>query len=417
MANFAIFPIRNLSDFERWASDKPIEWSSIIAFRSSLRTLPFIAEFESYHVLSETQRSRIYLATFRSAYFCWASLSYPRSISARAARVAARAGDRLVGHAAGISGAATAAKAAYAVGDAARAITASETKYAIRSIENTIALGQAALTSAPALLWDEIEADSFELASRSQRGDGTGQFVLGRRLWNAGRDISWPRTAFTRFERTLQSHQDIFWEFWLKWYSARSKGTNEYDLTSQWLEEIASRISHEDDRLWDDNYEKLGARILSWVNEALLSPDGKQKTTSEFILDYLKSRGAPSSSKEIVDELSKVRKNVIAKSVRGDLSRLASSGQIVRISPGVYQSSATEGLLIDEIGRVEPQRKGAIQFIAKESTPITVAYRASVGELRADPNTRRRHNEVIDEQTHFYRVTPGQREAEIRHQE
>lgn len=387
--------LASVNELERWTFGKPVEWASILAFRASLRTLPFIVEFESYRALPEYEKAEVYLAVFRSAYSCWASLNYPRTMTPRMVARAARATNRVVGRAAGSSGAESAARAGYAIADAARAAGSQELQYAVRSIENSMAVGDAAIPSAPALLWAEIESDAIEFVQRTQGDIDPAQIVLGRRLWNVKKNAPWPRVAFVKLERALQRHAVLQWEFWLKWYSARAKGTSEYGLSDRWLEEIAFRISQEDDNLWEGGYEELNARILSWINEALLREDGKQKTTAEFIVEYLDKIGQPAAVKEITEAFSKVRRNVVPKSVRGDLSRLASSGQIVRIASGVYRSSGLKDLSIFEAGEVEPQTRGAIQFAAYENAPIAVASRASAGELRSDASARRRHGEVL----------------------
>lgn len=387
--------LASVNELERWTFGKPVEWASILAFRASLRTLPFIVEFESYRALPEYEKAEVYLAVFRSAYSCWAALNYPRTTTPRTVARAARATNRVVGRAAGSSGAESAARAGYAIADAARAAGSQELQFAVRSIENSMSVGDAAIPSAPALLWAEIESDAIEFVQRTQGGIDPAQIVLGRRLWNVNKNAPWPRAAFVRLERALQRHAVLLWEFWLKWYSARAKGTSEYGLSDRWLEEIAFRISQEDDKLWEGGYEELNTRIFSWINEALLSEDGKQKTTAEFIVEYLDKIGQPAGVKEITEAFSKVRRNVVPKSVRGDLSRLASSGQIVRIASGVYRSTRLKDPSIFEAGEVEPQTRGAIQFAGHESGPIDVVRKASAGELRSDPSARKRHSEVL----------------------
>lgn len=386
-----IVDIRSTGEFEKWVIDKPIEWALALALRTALRVLPFVAEFGSYAALSPQEKSDVYLATFRVAHSSWAALSFPDSFLPIITGVhSARVASRMAGHAAGVSGAAGAARVTYALADIARATEVKELRYAIRSVEDATSAGEAALSLALQGLWLELSLDATTLLQRDVVN--VEQILLGKRLWRAD-DASWQRTALAKLERVLRKDSDTLWEYWLEWYGARVKGSNEYNLSGKWVEEISKRVISQSDEWWKAAPEIVAARVALWVDEARASPDSKEKTISEFIIGYLEEANEPASARKIIEAFTAVKRNVIPKSVHGDLSRLASSGQIRRVAPGIYQS--VSAISPKEIGQIEPQTIGAIQFAGYENAPIDVVPKASTGELRTDPNARKRHGEVL----------------------
>jgi len=388
--------LANLGDFEEWSKGKPASWVQVIAFRNSLRVLPLMAKFDSYEDLSPDQKAETYLATLRAAHSSWAVLRYPEQVSSTYALRASRSASRIIGQSAGVSGAVEVARLCYSISDAAYCIAQSDPQFAIRSIRNIEEYCSSVDEEVRGSIWDDISLDVERITDKPSvdwRRDV--KFVASKKLWRRGRP-EWARIATASLSSSMNKIGGR-WDVWLDWYSARLRGVPDFNLSSSWAEEIGLRMSQQDDEWWVGGFEHVNSTISVWIDEAQAEDaSSRSKTISGFVLNYLENKGEDASLTEIIDAFDIANFPVIPKSVRGELSRLASSGQVRRVAPGVYRSA----LLPEEVGRlslgsVEPQTKGAVQFEARDDRPIEVKRRGSAGELRDDLSAQRRHKEVL----------------------
>lgn len=371
-------------------ANRPSNWWYVLAFRAALRILPFVVSFHPYRALSSGEKAEIYLNCFRAAQSGWVALRYPNFDLSSISKVT-RTGSRVVGQAATTSGAVDAARVAYAMMDATAAILQDDMRLAVRALAGAQETAYAAVSSAgdsfSAQLLDDVER-LIELARTHQPEVST---LAAQRLWR-GSQPRWSREIEKQLSKRL-AHEGG-WEFWLAWHQARVKGTTEFNLSAQTSEWLNKTIAQKDERWWEAGSIKINAEIKVILEYANSQEMKGKKTVSQFAVDFIKSQDVPVSIAEIAREFSRAGFPVIQKTLRGELSRLTSSGQIVRVAVGKYQAKQiTPEFDLASIPAVESQSRSAVQFEAPEDGAISVKRRG--GALLGDRSARRRHEEVL----------------------
>jgi hypothetical protein len=187
-------------------------------------------------------------------------------------------------------------------------------------------------------------------------------------------------------------------------------------LHTHWTDERVERLK----KLWADGLSasqiaaQLGGvsrnAVIGRVHRLKLERNGRtssaaleQPTIRQFILQLLKSSEKPMSIAEINRSFADANHPIIPKTVRGELSRMASAGEIVRVRTGVYAANDNRRRPIDHelaagltsaLTNIEEQKAGALQFETDGVAPIDVKRRASAGQLRADEAASKRHAEL-----------------------
>lgn len=118
-------------------------------------------------------------------------------------------------------------------------------------------------------------------------------------------------------------------------------------------------------------------------------------SVSDFIVGYLENRGIPATNTEIAAAFREAGYEVIPKTMRGQLSRLALTGRIRRIRQGLY-SSIEYNLDVDprRLPEVEEQSPAALRFVSKGQEPVDFDETAGASDLQNDDEAKDRHIEV-----------------------
>ncbi|MER9961275.1 hypothetical protein NKJ72_09970 [Mesorhizobium sp. M0045] len=216
--------------------------------------------------------------------------------------------------------------------------------------------------------------------------------LRSEKLW-LGNTPDWAFSVYNSLARNLR-RQGEGWEIWSGWYRSRLDGRPSYGLGPREGEAFDGWIATRGSEFWNQSPVNVNLAVAAWVEaRRTFELDQKNPTIGQFIIRFLEERKEPASIGEISRAFEEAGLSVVPKTVRGDLSRLASAGQIQRVGNGIYQ--AANQINVVDIGRAEPQTQGAIQFAGHEDAPIDVVPRGSAGKLRNDVSAQKRHREVL----------------------
>lgn len=362
--------IRNSEELRDWLADKDPSWAQAIAARAALRVLPLVGTWRP-HPKHQTAFVRLCLDSFRASFISWAARKYPAhemmavaasrafdafaaspsasntvlerafDASLAASRAAALAASRSSStRAFGLSRADAAAFDTFAVARAtvARAATASAAT-ASAAVSDAALASRAASRAAAAFfpgdsLWASVSSDAELLANHT--GQNAAQFLVGVPLWlddqterSGGRVPEWVDEALLSLRNNELLEKATFAP-WLNWYRVLL-GRNAQHAASYFGEKLDLRIARQRDKWWSRDPAKVNADIAGWI------PPPVRPTIRQFILDTLEQRGVEMTLQEILFAFEDANYDVIPKTVRGQLSLLASEGGIVRIRTGVYR--------------------------------------------------------------------------------
>lgn len=300
-----------------WLEDKPAEWARVIAHRVAMRVLPLLAE--EWRTEAPIERKRVLtLAVFR------ASITSRVADSVTVASAIADASSSATNVSA-FSAARSVASAAFS------AASPNAASHAAEAVASAAAAYSAA--AADSAIWRSVSLDAQWLLERQDRPPPElAKALLREALWRE----KMPDRIRQRFEelfRAVRADSEN-WNHWISWYSAAAAfdGGPTHDYFGEALE---LRIAEQPDQWWDRRAEAVNADIAKWVGK---QTKGRVKIAA-FIVDHLKLRGEPVSNKELYSAFESAGHRVLEKSVRGQLSRLASEGRITRVAVGLYASS------------------------------------------------------------------------------
>jgi len=336
--------------FEQWLADKPIEWAQALAARSALRVLPLVGRFLdlSAEQFSTEKKLELTLAVFRAGFISWAASKDPANNMTNAAAAATRAGF-------GASAAAYAVASARAADAAAASAYAASAAAEARSSGATSARAADAASGAASVaavyVWQSVSGDSSWLMNHQDGNAPASQvrLLMAQPLWLA--DVRgytnykanippWVRKPLDRMadDPTLA---EAGFGHWIAWYRKIIPHRRDGKPESHFGEELDISIATQPDEWWNRDPTEVNADIARWLDERQEEPLARQEpTVRQFILDFLKARGVPTRIEDIADAFDAVGFKVIPKTMRGELSRLASSGRISRLERGLYEHAS-----------------------------------------------------------------------------
>jgi hypothetical protein len=194
---------------------------------------------------------------------------------------------------------------------------------------------------ADALIWRSIDADRTWLVGyeREETNKTVGSRLIDEPLWllDVRGDVRykanmpiWARRSFDRGDDLVV---DSAWRVWFQWYRSilpNSIGRRPSTYFDGHDEEIATQPN----KFWTRDLGQVVTEIAALVGD---SPR-RRVTIAQFIVEYLGRRQQPVQNAELLEAFRREQYSVIPKTVRGELSRLASHGRIKRVSPGLYQA-------------------------------------------------------------------------------
>ncbi len=254
--------------------------------------------------------------------------------------------------------------------------------------------------------------DQLEL--RQSRSEAAG--LLATKLWL--RDVRgnnryrvnfpiWARRPWDDLKKTEVLRSAGF-AGWFNWYEARLIGWRtggfERSLQDEAARQLDLRVATQPRAFWERDAAVVNAEISGWITEArrarhtesgLAEPEPlsddedprRAATIAGFIVDYLRARQLPTTIDDIRSAFSEANYQVIDKSMRGELSRLAQIGQITRLEKGLYVHPDfvdSEKTLPPETAIPNPEPSG-IRYQGGTDEPIDLAPLSSGERLAGGP--------------------------------
>ncbi len=407
--------ISDLSAFESWLEDKPPSWAYALTIRLAIRALPLVGEFFAISERGLIQEQAV-IRTFRAAHVFWTAIHYPafdmREVSIRAAASVESASyyEQTPG-ASAVAKSLAAAGRAY--GDRNERISRTSVREKITSVKDSERVRRYATAAAsacigsglePSLIWVPMEQDIGQLLEiRRYYEEPVAQTrqLSQQRLW-ANETPSWAISKLNELIRSW-SRLDSNSAIWGNWYASRIDARPSFGLPSMTAGGLDVQIASCGDVWWDRDPDKVNAELVAWINKARNDSVGTMtgepqrlstKYATDFIVQFLRERGAPATTTEIAKALSESGISIQKSSFHWTLTNLNSAKRIRRISRGLY-ASTEDSLTSQYINKIERQTRGAVQFEILDDRPIRVKRRASAGELRTDAPSRRRHAELV----------------------
>ncbi|MES0194482.1 type IV toxin-antitoxin system AbiEi family antitoxin domain-containing protein [Mesorhizobium sp. LSJC264A00] len=331
--------ITNPKELEDWLGDKPIEWGQFIVLRSALRTIPALSnEFEKGKRLFsfESKESRI-LEAFRGVYLAHNFLSFSEGITPNKyslildrmsdtrdylLKIGSQAPHAAKAAMTSVSTSLSAMvdydpqRASIAVSQAATAASR------IAALRHQEPASEAAAHSARLSIWRSVDWDASGLVGQPMTNWPV------KSLWE-GRTPEWASKGIQRLFSNLEGGGHPWW-MWNEWYLAMTSGQPAVEISRNPQTDLALAVKSNE--WWRRSAEKVNLDILHFY-------DPERVSVAQFILNFLAERRSPARNDEIADAFAKAKYPIVPKTMRGQLSRLASSGQIVRVQQGLYASS------------------------------------------------------------------------------
>jgi hypothetical protein len=351
--------ISNEIELKSWLEDKPGRWGQVVACRAAMRVLPLVVSAFASKRISRPDQKRLSIEAFRATHFNWTSIKnskhkftpYWRSVTAPTDPIA-------VAYASTAANSIDVSEAIEYAGKAALSAQSikAATMLTIRSSASRVAQKQ---------LWRSVTADAKWLEGDLGSGfDGIAARLLGKRLWledvreREGFSVNFPPWARTEWDHFKNNKLAIAagFEIWINWYEARLSGVQDGGFSKSLNSESASNLdiylAKEDAEWWARGADLINRDIEDCVRNGFIIPKKRKfvrPTVAQFIVDYLESHESPAHVRDIARAFAIAEYPVIPKTMRGQLSRLASDGRIRRVEYGLY--AARNG----KIGDTEPQ--------------------------------------------------------------
>jgi hypothetical protein len=340
-----------------WDPNQPREWFVTMAVRVAVRRVPRALLPES------RPRDLSTLYTLRATLLSWIAARYPSSRTRDAAKYAALdltgggGRDRNI-----------AMHAAYAA-------AAPESRRALEHLR--IALRRCKD--------EEVEHARLDYVALA---NGIAPVVLlSTPLWHSAPTNLFGTPLDTFRSGAVESH----WRIWVEWYGSRLDGRPTFDLSAERAKEIDLRIAEQDEGWWARGAASVNPQIANWVEAARLDSRTTVSvpTVAGFIIEYLREVGRPATNAEIEQAYRRARGVAASKTIRGELSRLASAGRIIRVEVGLYSAS-----IVDPRG-VEPQSSIGLRFRTTSDGRIDIDPETLSALLRQDRDAKDRHAETL----------------------
>lgn len=168
------------------------------------------------------------------------------------------------------------------------------------------------------------------------------------RLWRNSVP-SWFDTGWESLREQLILDENGKWNFWIDWFQRRINGEKIANLKLKNGVSFSEFLSSRNSDFWNSGAEKINSTIDGWLPDNEKDSDNEKKlTVSDFIVNYLSVTDGPSSNNQILQAFKAARYQVIPKTMRGALSRLAIEGIIKRIRRGLYEIAENENDILFE---------------------------------------------------------------------
>jgi hypothetical protein len=324
--------ITNRKELEARLSGKPRECVRVVAQRAALRVLPLMGFLFRSCFLKEEGKLDLAFAGFRINFILWASSRYPTremgAVSAAAAAATLRATSAVSFETATPSHASAAFAAAAARDPVSGALAVN-------------AAADLAASCAPARfdaadIWADVEHDLKFLENSNGDAADNASALAGMAVWRDGAP-DWAATEWVGLRKLLHD-RDLNWDYLCGWYIGRLRGRpNGFSVLKGKGEALDIRVATQPDEWWKRGSEAVNRDIAAWVGVARLG-EPREPNISSFVVRFLAGRDASSTINEIREAFKEANYDVLDKTLRGQLSRLASDGRIRRLSKGVYEA-------------------------------------------------------------------------------
>jgi hypothetical protein len=323
----AVPEIGSGEDLERWLEDKPADWAQAITARVALRMLPLA--FQLIDLDNNNRKNinphAIVLETFRAIFISWACRKYESYEMNTAVRAAARAADVAAYGAYVLDLAGDAVRAVARAADAAHIVYVAHVAADVARLAADAAHAAADFKAADGI-WSAIATDCEWL-----EGNGEDGRLIDQPLWLL--DVQ----DHERYRANLP--------IWARRPLDSFAVSGMVKATSWYLGEAADiALATQPDEFWTVTEERTPDRIMDAVARVVgwriaKGTERPSTTVADFIVQFLERHDGPATIDQIRRGFADADYLVVDKTMRGELSRLAISGEILRIEKAVYAAT------------------------------------------------------------------------------
>ncbi|MGH1405455.1 MAG: hypothetical protein ACRBBJ_02720 [Rhodomicrobiaceae bacterium] len=255
-------------DLEEWLLDKPIEWTRILAYRVSLRTLPLLNQLVEQSEKSLEVKNLLTLSSMRASLISNVGSSKLDASLVKAAVHSARTAysPEYTNYAA--------ARSNDAIRSAVHSICITDVPTVIISILNSV--NDATQGMGPVVSFSLNETLNREkLCLTHATKKITPKKLLEKKLWYNSEN---PFISDWQSLKEALLALDLNWKFWIDWYQSKLDGTLHPGLTQVQQESLYYKIATFPNEFWEEGAEAINQRIA----ELLEGYDGGGK---DFFLD------------------------------------------------------------------------------------------------------------------------------------
>ena len=276
--------ISDQKSFERWLKDKPAEWAQVLAMRSALRVLPFIAVDNSQKIGAIRQQILL-LALFQVSTSSWVAQRYPTSrinnlLSNAISNAARVTRDSYPASALFSITAASRAARAYNVVDSVIRAACDSVTAAIRSIANGKNIDSEAI-------WRSVNTDRLILHDFEGLPVESANRLSQLSVWNTTENQvitpDWAIEAEIEFSIKLIG-LDPNWHVWTEWYQSRLDGIESWGLKPKNAETLMLRIVKQESKWWEQSSVTVNAEIALWL--ARMRKEEEDDKQSPIFISY-----------------------------------------------------------------------------------------------------------------------------------
>jgi TIR domain len=368
-AGFAEVKITNRNELEAWFKGRPREFAQVIALRAALRVLPLTGIVYRQRLLIKEAELALAQAVFRVSFVTWAAHTFPArelldevaSALAAATHAAANVGDIC-------DAAISAAESVTADIDDIRYAAANAVAAAVYAVADANTYTEESDHSPDdayletAAFWEGVGIDASWLENTKGDDAMKAQALAVHALWEGAAPV-WADKAWTHFKEELH-YRNSNWDYFCHWYSGRLTGQeNGFSETMGSAKALDIGIATQSDAWWKRGPDAVNRDIAELVERARAS-DAGELLVSDFILDFIGRRNAPSTIKEIENALLEKGFEIIHTELADLANDIADEGRIRRVSNNVFESaqkSSTDFLIsYSNKDQVLAKRIGAI---------------------------------------------------------
>ena len=271
---------------------------------------------------------------------------------------------------------------------------------------------------ATADVWKGVDDDVKWLDGAKLKAEGLGKALAMLRLWQSSAP-AWAEMAWDGLKVMLRSEG---LESGVIYVTGMTGGwrveKNGFSVDTSTAAALDIRIATQPDAWWKRGPAAVNRDIAEWVEGARLG-EPREPNVSGFIVRLLASREGQFTIGEIREAFAEANYDVIDKTMRGQLSRLASEGKIWRVATGVYQAplvlsagvvpdGTNAGAIaepwVEPIVTLDDQPNGFTFKEADNQLVITASGNETDAEAARDPVTRHLHAEAARRASDFAAV-------------